>query len=332
MAVVVVPLSIVQAGIETVPGTAVAATRVVDMEGGNASLITDQEPILVANAGSLASGHRAYPGPYKARVEFKDMPANYDDLPWWLNFFCTPVTTGTGVGADKTYTQLPHDTADDAKRATLEIGGRDTWASEFKLAGCSGQKFDLAIKRDGLWRMSSTLLGTLLTKASKTAALSARTVQHIVAAGTKVYLDSASAFGTTQLVGRLISADVSIENGLIQREPVDGHPSDGLAPAALVLTERRKVSAKVVATFDAITEFDAWRAATAQRLRLKQTGPTLGGSAYSAQLDLGGAWKSFGIGDAGGIVTAEMELSGLYDSAIAADWKSVTVNAQATLV
>lgn len=332
MAVVVLPLGIVQAGVETTPGTAVAATRVVDMEGGGAKLTTSQEPIIVANAGSLASGHRAYAGPYTASVEFSDLPVSYDDLPWWLNLFATPQTTGTGAGADKTYTHVPADAADDAKKVTLELGGRDSWPTEFKLAGCGGKKLEISIKRAGLWRMNATVLGMLLSKAAKTGALSTRVLQHVVAAGTKVYCDGASAFGTTQLVGRLVEGTISIEDGRIQRDALEGHPSDPLAPVATVLAERRKVTAKAVVTFDAVAEFDAWRAATSQRVRFKQTGPVLGGSNYSAQLDVAGVWKSWSPGDQDGVITAELELSGLYDSSIAADWKAVTVNAAGTLV
>lgn len=330
---VVTALRIVQAGYEATPGTAVAATRILDLEAGNANLITEQEPIIVARAGSLAPAHQAYPGPYTSRVEFSDMPVSYSDLPWWLNLVGTPVASGTGAGADKTWLHVPSETADNARRATLEVGARDAWPSEFRLAGCAAQSLSISIGREGLWRLSATLVGTLLAKQARTAALAVRTVQHVPAPGTAVWLDSTSAFGTTAVAGRLLSAEVTIETGMIARRALDGNTvgPDPLAPTATVIAGRRSLSASIVAIFSSIVEFDAWRAATAQRLRLRRTGPVLGGSNWRATLDLAGIWRTFAIGDSDGLVTAELELAGVLDASIAAEWRAEVVNDLATL-
>src|SRR5512137_2312454 len=104
------PLKIVQAGVETSPGTLIAATRVVDMEPGQATLKFDQDLIVVERAGSLASGSVAYAGGYTPTIEFKNLPVSYEDLPWFANFFTTPDVDGSGASTDKTWTNMPSDT------------------------------------------------------------------------------------------------------------------------------------------------------------------------------------------------------------------------------
>ncbi len=328
----VLTLAIAQAGYESIAGTAVPATRVIDMEPGSVSLDEGAEAIIVHVAGSYATGHKAYPGARHAAVSFKKLPWSYDDAPWWLNLFATPVTAGVGAGADKTWTQKPNDAADDKKRATIELGGKDTWPTEFQVSGCTGKKLALQIRQNDVWRADVDLLGLVVKKQAKTAALSARSVTHVEGSGTKVYVDTTT-FGTTEIVGRVVSADVTIEDGVVDRNTLDGNATGGdlYAPAKTALVEARKVSAKVVAEFSATTEYDDFRAANIKKLRLVRTGAVLGGSNYRAQLDIAGAWRTFAMGDDNGLITAELELSALYDTGLAADWQAVHVNGLAAL-
>lgn len=324
------PLSIVQAGYETSPGTIIAASRVIDMEPGQATLKFDQELITVTRAGSLASGHYAYAGGYQPTVEFKNLPVSYEDLPWFANFFTTPDVDGSGASTDKTWTNMPSDTSDAGKRATFEVGGRDTWPTEFKIAGCAGKSFGLKWDRKGLWRMDATFVGMGLTKASKTGALSARTVKHVVGAGTKTYID-ASTMGSTIITARLISGEFEDVEEMTPQYTLDGSGSDAYAPGSITLTGNRKVTCKLKLLFSATTEWDAFRAATIQKVRVKQTGPTLGASTYSVSLDMVGAWETYEFDDEGGALTATIGLKALYDSTLASDWALYTVNELTTL-
>jgi len=58
----------------------------------------------------------------------------------------------------------------------------------------------------------------------------------------------------------------------------------------------------------------------------------LGSSFYSAQVDIGGTFNVVGRGDSDGLITAEIDFTGLYDSSLAAAWKAVVVNSVAALV
>lgn len=327
----VTPLTIVQAGVETTPGTAVAATRIIDMEPGQATLDESAEPIIVRRAGSLASGHAAYPGPREVKISFKKLPWSYTDAPWWLNLFTTPQTTGTGAGADKTYTNIPSDTADDHKRVTLEIGARDTWPEEYRIAGCTGKKLTLTIDGTDFWRADIDLIGLVLTAQAKTAALSARSVTHVPSPGTVISVDSTT-FGAGPLTGRVVSAEITIEDGAEARRTVDGNTLDVLAATKTVIVAPRKVGAKVIAEFSSAAEHTAFLAASIQKVRIKKTGAVLGSSNWSEQIDINGVWRSFARADSSGLVVAEMELAALYDATLAADFKAVTVNDQGTLV
>lgn len=87
----------VQAGVEVTAGTAVAATRVVDMAPGGAEFTPTHDPIAVPQAGDLAETVQVYAGLTGVKLM---VPVNtsYDDLPWWMNFFATPVTAPSSAG------------------------------------------------------------------------------------------------------------------------------------------------------------------------------------------------------------------------------------------
>jgi len=253
------------------------------------------------------------------------MPLSYTDLPWILNLFGTPCTTGAGAGADKTWTHAPSDVADVAKRYTLEVGGRDTWPNEFKLAGCTGVSWGVKIDRKGLWRADLSVVGMALTKAAKTAALSARACTYVVGAGTKAYIDPTT-FGTTAIVGRVMQAEFSHVEAMVQGDTLDGTVADPLAPTGVSLRDNRKITAKVKLQFTASTEWDAFRAGTIQKVRLYQKGAVLGGSFWSVTLDINGAWETLALDDDGGLLTVTLGLRALYDTTLAGDWKCVVVN------
>ena len=324
------PLMIVQAGLETTAGLAVPATRLVDMEPGQATLKFEQELITVTRAGSLATGHFAYAGGYQPTIEFKNLPVSYTDLPWFANFFTAPDETGSGASTDKTYTNTPSDTADVAKRGTFEVGGRDTWVTDFKISGCAGKSFGLKWDRKGLWRMDATFVGMALTKATKTGALTARTVKHIVGAGTKTYVDT-STLGSTIVTARLLTGEFLDEEEMTPQYTLDGTTGDAYAPGSITLTGNRKVSCKLKILFTSAGEWDAFRAATIQKVRIKQVGPVLGTSFWSVILDIVGVWETYDFDDEGGALTASLSLTALYDSTLGADWQLITVNDQTTL-
>jgi hypothetical protein len=327
----IIPLQVVQQGVETTRGTAVAATAALDFEPGSATLQIETEQLFVRRAGSLATAHRAYAVRQTGSVRLRQ-PVTYQWLPTWLNLFLGPRTSGTGAGADKTWTfdsTVVSDSADNLRSLTLEVGGRDTWPGEFRLAGCMGKRLTLDIVQNAVWMADVELIGGTLTQAAKTAAINPLSgLVDILGATTKVYVNSAaSAFGTTQRAGIVVSGQVTIEVGTDRRWTLDS----SVTPSRLGVFGPRVVSAQLVVEFDAIGDFTALQAASAQRVRIESVGPTLGSSAYKATLDLPGVWEALEFGEDNGVVTATLRLHGMYDTGPAADIAAVVVNDRAAL-
>lgn len=323
-------LDVAQVGIEATRGTLVAATRILDMDPGGAILKRTPTIIRVRNAGSLATSHRSYAGKDVIEIEVSG-PWTYNWAPWWFNHFLGPLATGVGAGADKTWaftgTEIS-DTADNLKSSSWELGGKDTRPGEYKVAGVMGQKLSLSMKQDSVWTYKASLIGQVVTIAAKTGALSAAaTIVDVLGTLTKVYIDTSSAFGTTQRVGAIVNGDIDITVGSNPRYTLDGQRN----PFRMAVTGNRSISAKLVVEYDVQGEYTATHAATAKRVSIRATGPTLAATTYKCTLDLPGTWDSWESGDDDGVVTEELTLTGQYDATPAADIGASVITDSATL-
>jgi hypothetical protein len=321
------PLAVIQYAPETVAGTLLAATRVVDMYPGSGSLKRNMVPIVVRNAGSFATAHRVYAGQESTQIDYTEA-ATFDRLPDIGNLFFNAVATGTGSGATRTWTFTPTDTTDGLKRFSYEVGGKDTWPSEYTVSGCVGQTLGISIKPNLPWECKIGVLGMVTTPAAKTGALSLpSTLQgdDVLWTQTKVYIDTtASSYGTTQQVGRIVSADFNLTNGVNPRHTLDG----AATPYRIALSKERTLEVTVVAEYDSQTQYTAWAAATPQRVQLKATGA----SSRAATLNVSGYWDVVPFGNDNGVITTQMKLKGLYDATtLASDVQLIAVNGVTTL-
>ena len=331
MAAPVIVLETVQAAFEVTAGTAVAATRVVDFEPGKALLKRHINTIAVPRAGSRSGVYQAYAGAEAVELDITMMPST-DDWPWWMNLFLAPLVSGTGAGTAKTYTQTPSDTvatigpsASAIQSATFEVGGKDTWPTPFRIAGVIGKTLDLTITPESVWSAKVTLMGMLTTQNALTASLSNRAiVAYATGPQTKVYLDTtASAFGTTQLIGRGVSADIKIDLRPVERRTLDGTTT----PYRLALPESYVVSTKLTAEFSSLAEYNVWAAKTSQRVQLAYTGAAIsGGGNHSIVLNQGGVWDTLDIVDDKGVWAITLQSEQIFDASISAAMQSVTVN------
>lgn len=309
-------LIIVQRGIEATAGTLVPATHRVPIEPGSVKLGNSIDYIRRRYSGSAATSHSSSPGLVHAGVSWEER-GYYDYLAYLLSQVLAPTITGTGASPDKTWVFTPSDTAPDGlKRASLEVGGKDTWPEEEHLAGCVVRSLEITWDKTDDWRLAVEYVGTRSTQAAKTGALALpATMVPIRGLLTKCYID-ASTFGST-LAGRAISGAIKIENQISERFGADGNEY----PNRLVVLGRQ-VSATVVAEYDdpgGKAARAAWRNATLQKLRIKNTGPVLGGSFYDAQFDIPGTFETDELGDDDGIVTLEHSLVAEYNSTLTAD-------------
>jgi hypothetical protein len=324
-------LDIAQVGIEATRGTLVPATSILDNDPGGVIVKRDPNIIRIRSAGSLATSHRSYPGRDHVEIDVSGT-WTYNWAPWWFNLFLGPLATGTGAGADKLWTfgsAVVSDIADNLKAASFEVSGRDTRPGEYKIAGCVGVSLALSIKQDRAWTYKAKLLGTVLTIAAKTGALTpVSSIMDVLGTTTKVYLNgTGSAFGATPLAGTVISADIEVKIGTNERFTLDAQRN----PYRVAVTEARDISAKIEMEYDAQTTYSAVHAATPQRLRIEAVGPTLGGSTYKCNLDIPGAFDSLEFGDDAGVVTQVLALGAQYDATPVADINGAVTNGAAAL-
>lgn len=320
-----VPQVVLQYGAETVAGTLVPATRVADVTPGSVNWKRDIKTITVRNAGSYATAHRAYNGSDTTMVDW-NASATFDRLADYGNLFINAVATGTGTGATRTWTFTPSDTTDGLKRYSLEYGGTNM-ANAYTLNGAVGQTLGISIKPNTSWQVKASVLGLATAAgATITPALSLPSTlgtDDVLWTQTKVYIDSASAFGTTQQVGRIVSADFSLTNGVSPRFTLDASGT----PYRVALAKERSVEVTIVAEYDAQTNYTAFAAGTVQRVQIKATGP----SSRAATINVGGYWDTAVIGEDNGVITTQMKLNGLYDTSISADFQLIVVNGVTTL-
>ena len=334
MAAPIVPLAVVQMGMEVTRGSSVPATTVLDMDPGGANLVRTPSLIEVRQAGSLATIHRSYAGRDIIAIDISG-PWTHQWAPNWFNLFLGPLAAGVNATADKIWAftgasnTVISDIADNLKSCTLEVGGKDTWASEYQLKGCVGNKLELSFKQDGVWTYKASLLATTITPQAKTAALAnSAALVDVLGTTTKVYIDSASAFGTTQKVGDVLSGNVIIDIGAVARYTLDGQRN----PYRVAVTGARKISASLVVEYDAQTEYTATHAATAQRVRIKSQGAALGSSFYICQLDIPGVYETFTIAKDGDVITEQLTLKAQYDATPAADFGASVTTSNAALL
>lgn len=323
-------LQTAQVGLESTRGTLVAATSILDMDAGGIDIVRNPNIIRVRQSGSLATSHRSYVGRDQIELNVKGT-FSYDWAPWWFNLALGPLTTGTGAGANKTWTfgsSVISDSADTVKSASIEVSGTDGPPTDYKVAGCVLTKLSLSIAQDRPWTYDATFVGQAVTTGTKTAALSRlASIKDVLGTGTKVYIDTASAFGTTQKTGVVVSGDIEITLGAEARYTLDG--SRGATRIAQV--GNRQISAKLVVEYGAQTEYTAAHAATAQRLRVEAVGDTLGTGTYKCTLDIPGTWDALTFGDDSGVITQELTLMGQYDATPAADINAVVITSGSTL-
>ena len=319
-----IPQVVLQYGVESAAGTLVAATRVVDVTPGSVNWKRDMNPIYVRNAGSYATAHRAYAGQETTEVDWS-ASATFNRLVDYGNLFFNAVAVGTGSGTTRTWTFTPSDTTDGLKRYSFEYGGTNM-PSAYTLNGAVGKSFAVSIKPNTPWDIKATVLGMATTAGSITGSLSLPSSLNgddVLWTQTKVYVDTSSTFGTTQHVGDIVSADFQLTNGVDARHTLDA----AATPFRVALDKERSVEVTVVAEYDLQTEYTAWAAATQQRVQLKATGP----NSRSAILNINGIWDTVPIGQDQGVVTLQMKLKGLYESAVnSSDVQMVLVNGVTT--
>jgi hypothetical protein len=191
--------------------------------------------------------------------------------------------TGVGGGADKTWTFTPSATAANVPEAYSIDVGDDTqnWRCQYAMA----RSFKIAA---ALGDVTSLELDMFAQRAVKTAKASPAINAAIKIPGDLWTIKQAATIaglgGASIITNWLIDWELEVMTGLKWRHYMDGN----LYGSQHVETDIAwKLSMTVESTAQAVSEFyDKSIANTMSFLRLKATGPALGGTNYSAQIDM----------------------------------------------
>lgn len=325
-------LEVLQAGPETTPGTLVAATRRVITVPGQVRSGPDIPKIHRQYAGSLATSHSTSPGLQRPWVQWRE-PVSYDDVTRLFAMFLKGLASAggsdlapTGGGSDKTWTFLPGDAADLLKRYSFERGGKDTWPTELRFAGCVGDELTLTWNKTTDVTADVRLLSTQSTEGAKAAGLALPSAVVFVQGKTaRVYADPTT-FGSSS-IGRAVSGTVRIKTGAAQRYGSDGNDY----PNRVALVNRREVTFALRVEWDSSTLRDAWKNGTHEKLRLEFPGPVLGGSNYNLRIDFGGTFDDAPLDQDGGVTVLAIAGQGEYDAGLGSDVQVTLVNSLTAL-
>lgn len=191
--------------------------------------------------------------------------------------------TGTGAGADKTWTFTPSWTAANNPEAYSIDVGDDTQNWRIQYGMC--QTFKLSAALGDVTQLEMSGFGQRAVKGAK-ASPAANTATKIPGdLWTIKFAANIAGLGAASISSNfLVAWDLEVQTGLKWRHYMDGN----VYGAQHVETDiAATLNMTVESTALAVSEFyDKAVAGTMDFLRLKATGPTLGSSNYSAQIDM----------------------------------------------
>lgn len=297
-----------QIGVETTPGTNVAATRRMYF-GPDSRLSREREPRPHRFATASRDNVRAFTlGPVQVGGTLQ-LPLSAYEIIELLLMTIDGSVTPTGAGVTQLWTFTP---GNSLKSATVEwTDGANAWEA----GGCYGDTLTIKGNANGEAMVEAEIFGMNLSSTTMTGGLTEATPDFIEGWETKLYIDAFEGTpGSTQVTGTLLNWEISIENGLARKYFAANTENAG----AITISELT-VSARL--TFEASaaqsdTEFTNWDAATKRLVRLMfGDNDIVDGSdtAYVA-VDLPGAWSAFDLGGSDENTRAyELTLQYVYD-------------------
>lgn len=271
-------------GKETVRGTPVAPTRQFYAEGTGVLGIDaglnfhDEE-----NAGVRTRIRRATAQTEDVNIKVRTASGiGYDDLVWPLSQLKGGLT-GVGGAADKTWTGTPSMTAANSPEAySIDIGDdTQNWRCQYAMM----KSFKLAAGLGQVTSLESEIFAQRAVKGAKAAPAINSAVKIPGDLWTIKFASTLAGLpGASISTNFLVAWDLEVITGLQWRHYMDGN----LYGAQHVETDiEGTLNMTVESTALAVSEFyDKSIAQTLDFIRLKATGPVLGGTFYSAQIDL----------------------------------------------
>ncbi|HET7031109.1 MAG TPA: hypothetical protein VFI34_11405 [Candidatus Limnocylindrales bacterium] len=277
-------------GHETVKGTPVAPTRQMYVDGTG---VLEPDPHLNFHQGENR-GRRSTIARVTQMGEDVGLKVrhgegvSFDDLIVYHSFL-NGTAAAVGAGADKTWTQTPSMTASNSPQSYSADVGDDVqnWRIQYGMVS----RFKLAASLISVTTLEADWFGQRAVKGAKANPASNLSPKipgdlwTLKFAGTFAGLAGAAVQNAF-----LVGWELEVMTGLVWRHYMDGNLY-GAQHVETAISGTLKLT--VESTALAISEaYDKWMSQTADYVRLKATGPTLGGSAYSAQYDLPILWSN----------------------------------------
>ena len=323
-----------QLGQEATAGTAVAATA---LWRGMGTIEDTRETVMPEEDVGFASGvDRSYVPKVEGALEMDAVEATFEQFPYIGAAGVEDITTGAadGAGSGKIYQNDFSTSAQNSIQTFTIEGGDDQGAEEFDYCFVTG--FTLSGESFASWMMNPTWIGREVTPSTFTASIAIPTVEEILFAKTKLYIDAiGGTHGTTQISNTLLAAELVVDTGYRPIPVGDGN----LFFSSHALKSPPDITLSITFEHDAsaIAEKVNWRAETPQLFQLKSEGTALGtaGTTYTFKtliINVAGRWEDFEkIGDQDGndIITGVVRVK--YNSTAAFFAQLITVNELTTL-
>lgn len=206
-----------------------------------------------------------------------ELKLSHEEAIWWLNLALdgnnrTGTTTGS-TPAGYTYTLVPNDTTDDLDSATLKYGDGST-VYRFRRCMVNTATFRCNPNEGGeaTWRLSANLMA-IYDGTTTFDAPASITRTMILSNGSKLYLDTASAIGTTAQNLLVRNMSFTIANNIEEKRFVES----GATPAADVGRGFQRITGDfTVEHLSDATFFAVMRANTDTKIRFEYTGAQIG--------------------------------------------------------
>lgn len=319
--------------IESTRGTAITTpTHMLSTPGTIKPQITRYRPVEAR--GTLVANYRTKAVRQWAEWECSgDVDVNY--IAFWLYLFVknavTPTTPGGGT-LSRLWTFTRAITADSLASATF------TWfdpnLNMLRSPYCMGD--ELVIENDatgeGVATFSAKGMGQFPTK------VTAPTIPASIAGDTlpgqmmQLWIDSASAIGTTAITGRLLKAKHTIKTGVTYKYVAAG-PTASLSFTLTGRTAIESVTTELEFEMIDYTQYDLWAASTDLKVRVRHNGALIEGSLYNyLEVDQYGPFDNLDWGsNEDSNRTVKLTIHTQYDSTLASDMSVKVQNARTSL-
>lgn len=219
---------------------------------------------------------------------------SYEELPWWFSLFIkggSSQRTGTTTGSTPpgySYTFSPTAGADDIDTFTMKIGDG---ATGYRFRRCVVNSATLRCNPneggEATWRIA--LEGMAIFDGTTTFDSPTDITRTMVSSnGSKLYLDTTLALGTTQLLAMVRNMSLSFALNAEEKRFIES----GATASADIGRGNYRVTGDFTAEALSDTQFALMRANTAVKLRMEQAGAQIGPTpptTYLLQLDAGQA-------------------------------------------